>query len=47
MRDIEREAETSAEEEAGLLWGARCRTGSQVHDLSESRCSTAAPPRHP
>ena len=50
MRDTEREAETEAEKEAGSLWGAPCRTGSQdprIMPRAEGRCSTTEPPRHP
>ena len=50
MTDIQREAETQAEGEAGSLWGARCRTQTQdpqVTTRAEGRCSTTKPPRCP
>ena len=50
MRDIQREAETQAEEEAGSSQGALCGTPSWVSRITpwaEGICSTAEPPRLP
>ena len=50
MIDIEREAETQAEGEAGSMQGAGCGTrswDSRIAPQAKGRCQTAAPPRDP
>ena len=50
MRDIEKEAVTQAEGEAGSMQGARYGTPSRdsgITPRAEGRCSTAEPPRCP
>ena len=50
MRDTKREAETHAEEEAGSMQEAQCRTWSWdpgTTTWAKGRCSTAQPLRHP
>ena len=50
MGDIEREAETQAEREAGFSQGAQCGTRSQdpgILTWAKGRCSTTEPLRCP
>ena len=47
MRDIEREAETQAEGEAGSLQGARCSTQSQDPGIMTQSKAEVQPLSHP